>query len=101
MNTSKLKIVFTLCALTPMAVWAGDSIDQSWTVDSDVRISIENVAGEIEVNGWDRNEVRLTGKLGDSVDELEVNASSSRLQIAVLNRDERNIDETVLILKST
>lgn len=99
MNTSKLKLFFTLCVLTPLAVWAGDSIDQSWMVDSDVRISVENVAGEIHVNGWDRNEVRLTGELGDSVDELEVNASSSRLQIAVLNRDERNIDETVLILR--
>jgi len=99
MNTSKLKLLVALCAWVPLTVWAGDSIDQSWPVDPDVRISVENVAGEIEIKGWDRNEVQLTGRLGDSVDELEVDESSSHLQITVVNHDERNIDETVLVLK--
>ena len=99
MNTSKLKLLITLCALAPWAAWSGESIDQSWTVDADVRISVENVAGEIEIKGWDRNEVQLTGTLGNSVDELEVNESSSTLQIAVVNRNQRNIDETVLKLR--
>jgi len=99
MNTSKLKLLITLCALVPLAAWSGDSIDQNWPVDADVRISVENIVGEIEIKGWDRNEVQLTGELGDSVDELEIDESSSHLQIAVINRDQRNIDETVLILR--
>lgn len=99
MSTSKLKLVIALCALAPLAAWAGDSVDQSWSVDSDVRVSIENVAGEIEVKGWDRDEVQLTGRLGDSVDELEIDESGSHLQITVVNRDKRNIDETVLLLR--
>jgi len=99
MNTSKLKLLITLCALVPLAAWSGDSIDQNWPVDADVRISVENIVGEIEIKGWDRNEVQLTGELGDSVDELEIDESRSYLQIAVINRDQRNIDETVLILR--
>jgi DUF4097 and DUF4098 domain-containing protein YvlB len=99
MSTLKLKLLFALCALAPLTAWAGDSIDQNWPVDSDVRISVENVAGEIEIEGWNRNEVQLTGELGDSVDELEIDESSSHLQIAVVNRDQRNIDETVLVLR--
>ncbi len=99
MSIAKLKLAITLCVLAPLAVWAGDSIDQSWSVDSDVKVSVENIAGEIEIRGWDRDEVQLTGKLGDSVDELEIDESSSHLQITVVNRDQRNIDETVLVLR--
>lgn len=99
MSSTKLKLVIALCALAPLAVCAADSIEESWSVNADVRISVENVAGEIEVKGWDRNEVQLTGRLGDSVDELKVNASSSVLEISVVNHDERNIDETVLLLR--
>jgi len=99
MSIAKLKLAMALCALAPLAVWAGDSIDQSWSVDSDIRVSVENVAGEIEIKGWDRDEVQLTGKLGDSVDELEIDESSSHLQITVVNRHQRNIDNTVLVLR--
>lgn len=99
MSTAKLKLIIALCALSPLAVWAGGSIDQSWSVDSDVRISVENVAGEIEIKGWGRDEVKLTGKLGESVDELEIDESGASLQITVVNRDQRNIDATVLLLR--
>jgi len=99
MNSTRLKLLITLCALTPWAVWAGESIDRNWTVDAHARISVENVAGEIEIQGWNRDEVQLTGTLGDSVDELEIDESGSALQITVINRDRRNIDETVLKLR--
>jgi len=98
MSTGRLKLVLILCALAPWAVWAGELIDKSWTVDPHARISVENAAGEIEIQGWNRDEVQLTGRLGDSVDELEIDESGSTLQITVINRDERNIDETVLKL---
>ncbi len=61
-------------------------------------VSIENIAGKIEIQGWDRNEAHLTGELGNSVDELEISASDSSLQISVSNRNERNVDSTELKL---
>ena len=99
MSSGNLKLAITLCCIAPLAVWAGESIDESWSVDADVRISVENIAGEIEIEGWDKNEVKLTGRLGDSVDELEVSESGSSLQITVINHDRRNIDATVLKLR--
>ena len=99
MNGSKLIFFIALSALAPLTAWAGDSIDESWSVGADVRIAVENIVGEIEIEGWGRNEVQLTGELGDSVDELEIDESSSHLQITVVNREQRNIDETVLILR--
>ena len=99
MNLRNVVPAFALCAMIPMAAQAKESIDERWNVDANVKISVENVAGEIEIEGWDRNEVHLTGTLGDSVEELEVDESGSGLQISVINRDERHIDETDLTLR--
>jgi DUF4097 and DUF4098 domain-containing protein YvlB len=73
-------------------------VDERWDIDADASILIENIAGSIEIQGWDQNEARLTGELGNSVDELEISASDSMLQISVANRNQRNVDNTDLKL---
>ena len=98
MNVGHLKITAVLLMLASTSVLAGKSVDERWDIDADAMVSIENIAGHIEVRGWDKNEARLTGELGNSVDELEVSASSSSLQINVSNRNERNVDNTELKL---
>ena len=98
MNVRNLKLVIALLALAPLSALAGQSVDERWDIDANASISIENIAGEIVIRGWDRNEAHLTGELGRSVDELEINASKSSLQISVINRNERNIDKTNLKL---
>jgi DUF4097 and DUF4098 domain-containing protein YvlB len=94
-----VKLMLVLCVSTPLLAFAGEAVDKKWDVKADVRVSVENIAGEIEIQGWGRNEVQLTGRLGDSVDELEINKTDSGLDISVINRDQRNIDETQLILR--
>jgi len=98
MNMGSLKIFASLLALVPMMAFAGQSVDERWDIDAKATISIENIAGEIVIRGWDKNEARLTGELGDSVDELEIDASRSSLQITVINHNQRNIDSTDLML---
>ena len=98
MNTEKLKWTCALLALAPIAALAGQSVDQSWALDANASVSIDNLAGEIVVRGWDRNEAQLTGELGDSVEELELKADKSSLQINVVNRNRRNVDNTYLML---
>jgi len=98
MNAVYLKITAVALMLASTSVFAGKSVDERWDIDADAMVSIENIAGQIEVQGWDRNEARLTGELGDSVDELEVSANRSSLQINVANRNERNVDNTELRL---
>ena len=98
MSTGNLKLVIALLALAPLSALAGQSVDERWDIDGNATISIENIAGEIVVRGWDRNEAHLTGELGNSVEELEIDASHSSLQIEVVNRNERNTDSTELKL---
>jgi len=97
MNVGNLKWAIAL-ALAPLSTIAGQAVDERWDIDADASISIENIAGEIEVRGWDKNKAHLTGELGNSVEELEISASNSSLQISVMNRNERNIDSTELML---
>lgn len=98
MSTKKLKWTYALLAAVPLAAFAGQSVDQRWDIDAGAMISIENVSGEVVVKGWDRNEAHLTGSLGDSVDELELKADTSSLQINVINHNRRNVDDTYLML---
>jgi len=98
MKVGNLKISAVIMMLVTVSAFAGQSVDKSWDIDANATISIENVAGNIEVRGWDRAEAQLTGELGDSVDELEINATSSSLQISVVNRNQRNVDSTELKL---
>jgi len=98
MNTANLKIVAALLALAPLSLIAGESVDQRWEINANASISIENIAGEIVIEGWDKNEAWLTGELGNSVEELEISASKSSLQIEVVNRNQRNINGTELKL---
>ncbi len=98
MKVVYLKITAVLLMLASVTAYAGKPVDESWEINADAQVSIENIAGEIVIQGWDRNEARLTGELGSSVDELEVSASDSSLQITVDNRNERNVDSTDLKL---
>jgi len=98
MKVGNLKIPAVIMMLVTASAFAGQSVDKRWDIDANATISIENIAGNIEVRGWDRAEAQLTGELGDSVDELEINATSSSLQISVVNRNQRNVDNTELKL---
>ncbi len=98
MKVEYLKITAALLMLASASAFAGKSVDKRWDIDAKASISIENIAGQIVIRGWDKNEAQLTGELGDSVDELEINADKSSLQISVVNQNERNVDNTRLML---
>ena len=98
MKVGNLKISALVMMLFTASAFAGQPVDKSWDIDANATISIENIAGNIDVRGWDRAEAHLTGELGDSVDKLEINATGSSLQISVVNRNQRNVDSTELRL---
>lgn len=98
MKVAYIKITAISMMLASAPAFAGKSVDESWDIGAGAMVSIENIAGKIEIQGWDRNEAHLTGELGNSVDELEISAGDSSLQIVVSNRNERNVDSTELKL---
>lgn len=78
----------------------GRPIDERRPLRNDAHVEVSNVAGEIRVEAWDRNELHLTGTLAEQVEKLEITGTDARLRIEVkLPKRTRNVDETILHLK--
>lgn len=79
---------------------SGPVIDETRGLKSNGRVSVNNVAGIIEVSTWDRNEVSIGGRLGSSDDKLEISGDSNELNVVVrLPKKSRNGHDTVLELR--
>lgn len=72
----------TATALAPDAI-AQSAIDQTRPLDARGRIDIDNVKGRIEVRAWDRDEVKITGTLGEGVEKLVVEGDRRHLLVRV------------------
>jgi len=81
----------SLCALTALVVpWslvhAGKAIQEHRAADPQGEIEIVNVAGTVEVYGWERSEVEVGGTAGDSVDRVDVSSTGNHTLIRVVSR---------------
>jgi DUF4097 and DUF4098 domain-containing protein YvlB len=79
-------------ALPIAALAAGGSVDRTVPAEANGDVVISNVSGTVDVRGWDRNEVQISGQLGDSVERLDVESSGGRTVVKVVlprgnNRD--------------
>ena len=74
-----------ILAVLPMAALAGGgAVDRKVTATADGEVVISNVSGTVDVRGWDRNEVQVTGHLDDDVQRLDVESSGGRTTIKVI-----------------
>src|SRR5689334_20124934 len=80
-----LMIACALPAAAPtMAIAGSDSIDRKVPADANGEVVITNVSGTVDVRGWDRNEVQVTGTLGEGVDRVDVETSGGRTVVKVV-----------------
>ncbi len=78
----------------------GAVIDQKRSLKSNGRVYVNNVAGIVDVSVWDRNEVAIGGRLGSTLETLEILGDSNELNIVVkLPKKSRSSYDTVLELK--
>lgn len=85
--------------LATASVPAATPIDEARPVNADARVKITNISGLIRVTGWDRNEVQVTGELGEGVEELAIEGGPDNLSIEVRypeGRHERRVEESRL-----
>lgn len=76
-----LAAALTLVGAGPLA--AQQRVDETRPAAPDGVVEIRNVAGSVEVSGWDREEVRVAGTLEEDVEELTVDRSGRRTRIEV------------------
>ena len=60
------------------------TVERSRAARADGVVEIENIAGSIRVEGWDRNEVAMTARLGRNVEEVEFTGDAGHTKIRVV-----------------
>ena len=92
-------VALALLAATP-AVFAGTPINERKPADAAGHVEVSNTAGSVVVTGWPRNEVEVTGTLGDGVERLEFvqNGKLTRVKVILPSRSSR-VESTSLIVK--
>jgi hypothetical protein len=82
---NKAALVCVLTALAfPWLAHAATSVDERRAATPQGAVEIDNVAGSIDVQGWDKSEVAVTGTIGKDVDRVEVTGDGNRTSIRVI-----------------
>ncbi len=80
-----LRIGCLIAGMLPLASQAAEgNIDRKVAAEANGEVVISNVAGTVEVRGWDRNEVHVTGTINQDVDSVLVDSSAGRTVIKVI-----------------
>lgn len=82
----------TLLGILGATAVAADEINETMDAASDGTVSVSNVAGMVEVEGWSRNQVEITGELGDDVEELVFERDGNEIEIKVKTRRRNSHD---------
>lgn len=98
MKTLPLSLAL-LAALSIAPAFAATPINETRALDPRGSIDVSNVKGRIQVRAWDRDEVRITGSLGDGVERLQIEGDRSSLEVKVrYPRSSNRAEPTTLIL---
>jgi DUF4097 and DUF4098 domain-containing protein YvlB len=86
---SKIRSGGAICALASVIIpWslvhAGRAIQERRAADPQGEVEIVNVAGSVEVAGWDRSEVEVSGTAGSDVERVDVTSAGNRTSIRVV-----------------
>lgn len=79
----KTLLLLMAIALAAGGGWAGESVDVTKSASASPSVDIENLAGSVRITGWDRNEIKVTGVLGDDTDGLDFSGSGDSFDIEV------------------
>src|SRR5688572_11732725 len=91
-------LALCLCALAPAAL-AGSPINERRPLKPDAIVKVSSVAGAVEVQAWDRDELQLTGELGEGVEALEITGTATEITVRVKHPEKgRDVEETNLRL---
>lgn len=97
MKTLSCNVFITALLLTSVSAVAED-VDITRDLAADATVTVINVAGEIEIKTWGRNEVHLTGRI-EKYAELQVTENDQGIHFEVRQESNRSYsDESELYL---
>ncbi len=86
-------IEFCLLSAATLTAFAAHAevkrIEERLAADPHGNIEITNVAGSIEVQGWDKAQVEVTGTAGSDVERVSVSGDPEHVAVQVITRENR------------
>ena len=78
---------------------AAEEVDKTIDAAANGHVHVSNIAGEVTIAGWSRNQVEVTGELGRNVEELIVERDGDKvtIKVKVPRRGGRGIDSDLHI----
>jgi DUF4097 and DUF4098 domain-containing protein YvlB len=73
-----------LALMFASASMASTSVDEHRPASPQGSVEIDNVAGQIDVQGWEKSEVSVTGSIGKDVERVDVTGDGNRTSIRVV-----------------
>lgn len=92
-------LIVLVASMASMPVLANESVNQTIDASDDGYVEIFNTSGSIEVIGWSKDSIQITGSLGDAVEELVVERDGDEvlIRVEVPNRHWGDIDADLVI----
>jgi DUF4097 and DUF4098 domain-containing protein YvlB len=89
-------------ALAATMAWGGEKVDLTKATSAAPSVEIDNLAGSVKITGWDRQEIRVTGVLGDDTEGLDFSGGGDSVSIEVeipdsYGRRQRDLDSDLEI----
>ena len=84
MSRNRSLLLVLACFATFRATLADTPVDRELDADAHGKLEVRNVAGSIDVVGWDRAAVHVTGTLGDNVERLDFSRNGDRVVVEVV-----------------
>lgn len=99
MNKSIVKYLIGVAALALATTANAREVDETVDASSDGQVDIINISGSIEVYGWSKSSVEVTGELGEKVEELvlERNGDKVLVKVKVPRNNSNNISSDLTI----
>lgn len=93
MNKVIFRVLIGSAVLVAAATAQAREVDESIDAASDGQVEIINISGSVEVYGWSRDTVEVTGELGSKVEELilERNGDKVLVKVKVPRNNSNNI----------
>ena len=77
------KLISLLLVSYCLSATAGEKVDQTLDVTADGVVEVHNVRGEITFEGWDKNQVKVTGTLDDLTEKFIFKTTGDRTLVKV------------------
>ena len=85
---SRLNKSLRACALAvvllPWAAHAATTVDEHRPASPQGIVEINNVAGSVDVQGWDKSEVAVSGTIGKDVERVDVTSEGNHTSVRVI-----------------